>query len=268
MMMMDIGMFGHGHHNQHNGVYAPTDSNYYSYSSDLSSPTHGSSHQVQPSIHYASSSSYHYDEPGYIYGPNETSETPPSPQDMNFYHQHHQNIPHDNSIINTETGLSYTNLDYSNSNSSLYTSVNHQNVYTAEGFQRTHQDVPLRHTGEEIAENQQLHGNYHQDNKYLPHQIETNVDGFHTHHLVSGTSPTSSCMEYQHLHRYKDETLQSADGTLNRLRSRHHVMHGLNAISQSQPALPTYKWMQVKRNVPKPAGKYLLYVYIPNQNHK
>lgn len=253
MMMMDIGMFGHGHHNQHNGVYASTDSNYYNYSGDLSSATHASTPQVQPSVHYASST-YHYDEPGYIYGPTETSETPPSPQDLNFYHQQHQTLPHDNPIINTETGLSYTNLDYSNSNSSLYASVSHQNVYTAE-FQRAHPDVALRHGGEEITDNHQMPGGYHSDNKYLPHhQLDNSADGFHAHHLVPGASPTSSCMEYQHLHRYKDDGLQNSDGTLNRLRSR-HVMHGLNTIAQNQPTLPTYKWMQVKRNVPKPSGK-------------
>jgi hypothetical protein len=28
------------------------------------------------------------------------------------------------------------------------------------------------------------------------------------------------------------------------------------AASAVQTAVPTYKWMQVKRNVPKPAGKF------------
>jgi hypothetical protein len=36
---------------------------------------------------------------------------------------------------------------------------------------------------------------------------------------------------------------------------QHHVMHNLSSVPQPQPVLPTYKWMQVKRNVPKPTGE-------------
>lgn len=227
MMMMDIGMFG-----QHNGAYNG-ESGYYNYTSgELCSPNHATTHQVQATTHYPAG--YHYEEPSYIYGATDSSDAPSSPQELNYYHQ---NVHQDNPIINTETGLSYTNLDYANSNGSIY----HQNLYPAEG------NFPLRHH-EEVPENHQM--NYLHDNKYLPHQLEA-ADGFHSH-LAPGNPPSSSCMEYQHLQRYKEEGL--ADGGLNRLRP-HHLIHGLNSLPQNQPTLPTYKWMQVKRNVPKPVGK-------------
>lgn len=50
--------------------------------------------------------------------------------------------------------------------------------------------------------------------------------------------------------RYKEEML-SGDGRMR----QHHGMHAMNAGQPQHPVLPTYKWMQVKRNIPKPTGK-------------
>ncbi|XP_044258033.1 homeobox protein Hox-B1b [Tribolium madens] len=210
MMMMDVGMYGH--HSQH-GTY-PSD-NYYNYPSDIPN-----AQQMPP--HY---SNYHYEDP---YGYTGSEETPPSPQEVYY---HHQAIPQDNPIINTETGLSYTNLDYGNSN---YPPINHQNYN--EPYQRTHENMLLRHH-EEVGDGHQHH--FLHENKY---QLEVDSG----YHIGATNTPTNSCMEYQHLQRYKEETLQG-DG-----RMRQHVMHNLNSVPQPQPVLPTYKWMQVKRNVPKP----------------
>ncbi|XP_063912436.1 homeobox protein Hox-A1 [Zophobas morio] len=221
MMMMDIGMYGH--HSQH-GAYNPSDTNYYNYSSDISSNA--------PQLpHY---SNYHYEEP-YLYS---TEETPPSPQDGTLYY-HHQPIPQDNPIINTETGLSYTNLDYGGSNGNpMYPSIN-QNSYNDAYHQRTHDNMLIRHH-EEVSDGHQQHHFLH-ENKY---QLE--VDANYHSHIVANAQTSSSCMEFQHLHRYKDDGMQG-DG-----RMRQHVMHNLSSVPQPQPVLPTYKWMQVKRNVPKP----------------
>ncbi|KAJ8934056.1 hypothetical protein NQ314_013610 [Rhamnusium bicolor] len=241
MMMMDISMYGH--HNQHSAAYNSTDSNYYNYSSELN---HTSSHH-QFQTHY--STNYHYEEPSYLYGSTATDsgDTPPSPQDLNYYHP--QPIQ-ENPIINTDSGLSYTNLDYANSNSnSIY---HHQNNYN-ENYPRSHPDVVLQHH-DEGSDNHQLHHNYVHDNKYHNHQVELSEGTYHHPHLVASNTATGACMEFQHLHRYKEEVMQGGDGH-SRLR-QHHVMHGLNAVPQPQPVLPTYKWMQVKRNVPKPAGMY------------
>lgn len=231
MIMMDISMYGH--HNQHGATYNSTaETNYYNFNSDL---TH-TNHQFS-SNHYPS---YHYDDTSYLYGTTTDSvETPPSPQDLNYYP--HQAIQ-ENPIINTDTGLSYTNLDYNNTNGNhMY----HPQATYNESYQR--QDALLRH--EDNADGQQLHQNYVHDNKY---HIENDVSYHH--------QPSSSCMEFQQLHRYKEEVMHG-DG---RLRG-HHVMHSINAVPQPQPVLPTYKWMQVKRNVPKP-GEYLNLVLKKVQN--
>lgn len=236
-MMMDISMYGH--HNQHSAAYNSTDSNYYNYSSELN---HSSSHH-QFQAHYAPN--YHYEEPSYLYGTTvtDTADTPPSPQDLNYYHPQQMQ---ENPIINTDTGLSYTNLDYANSNSN--TIYHHQNSYN-ENYRTHPSDVLMQHP-EEGSDNHHLHHSYAHENKYHGHQLE--IDGnYHHPHLTPPNAPPNACMEFQHLHRYKEEVLQGSEG--HRLR-QHHGIHGLNALPQPQPVLPTYKWMQVKRNVPKPTA--------------
>lgn len=215
--MMDIGMYGHGHHSQ---GYNPTETYYNNYSSaGADTSINHVSHQLPPT-HY---SNYHYED-GYLYTNTDPLENPPSPQDI--YYHHHQGIAQDNPIINTEQGLSYTNLDYSNSssNGNVYSPpINHQNY--GDGYHhRTHHQESLLTDG---------HHSFLHDNKYL--EVDPNY-----HHNTS-----SSCMEYQPLHRFKEDS------------SRQHLMHN----PQPQPVLPTYKWMQVKRNVPKPAGDYYFLYY-------
>ncbi|KAG5877626.1 hypothetical protein JTB14_023841 [Gonioctena quinquepunctata] len=232
MMMMNISMYGH--HNQHSASYNSGDSNnYFNYSSELNHPpTH---HQFQN--YY--SSNYHYEEP-YLYASSATDsvDTPPSPHDLNYYH-----TPHiaENPIINTDSGLCYTNLDYAHSNSnSLYP---HQSPYN-ENYSRSHQDEMLQHS-EDGSDTSQLH-NYLHENKYQVEMPEGN-------YLISTDSGTTgACMEFQHLQKYKDELIPDEHSRLR----QHHGMHNMSAVSIPQPVLPTYKWMQVKRNVPKPAGEY------------
>ncbi|CAH0558980.1 unnamed protein product [Brassicogethes aeneus] len=217
MIMMDISMYGH--HNQHSASYNSSETNYYNYNSDNNHQFSGNHFQ-----------SYHYEDSSYVYGTTENSmETPPSPQDLNYYHQPIQENP----IINTDTGLSYTNLDYANSNANhLY---HHQNNYT----EYPRQDVLLR--ADEPADGPQVHHTYINDHKY-------HIDNDIPYHALGQTSvPSSSCMEFQSLHRYKDEVMNNGDGRL-----RNHAIHNMNSAPQ-QPVLPTYKWMQVKRNVPKPS---------------
>jgi hypothetical protein len=232
MMMMDIGMYGH--HSQH-GAYNPTDANYYNYSGDI---PQNATHQLP---HY---SNYHYEESSYLYSAaSDSVETPPSPQDIYY---HHQPIPQDNPIINTETGLSYTNLDYGNANGNpIYPAIN-QNSY-GEAYQRGHQDNMLIRHHEDVSDGHQQHHTFLHENKY---QLEVDAN-YHGHIVSASNTPTNSCMEYQHLHRYKDEGIQGDGGRMR----QHHVMHNLSSVPQPQPVLPTYKWMQVKRNVPKPTGE-------------
>lgn len=227
-------MYGHGH-NQHNASYTSSEANYYNYNNDSCPQNHMP--QI-PSSHYTSN--YPYEDPSYIYG--ENAETPPSPQELNYYHHHvAQNVPQENPIISTETGLSYTNLDYGTNPSPGVYPINHQPVYP-DGYQRS-QDMMIRQ--QEIDNH---HLNYIHENKYLP-QIEN--DSYSHPHLV----PTNTaCMEYQHHHRFKEEGLTPAD--MDRHHHQQHVMHNISSVPQPQPVIPTYKWMQVKRNVPKPTGKF------------
>lgn len=237
--MMDIGMYGH---TQHNGPYGSPDPSFYNYSPGENYTQNHGSHQSQ---HQYSSYS-HEDTPSYsTYG--EGSDTSSSNQEnMHYYHQpHHQHIQETNpSIISTEGGLSYTNLDYAQSN--LY--PNAQNLYpTPNDFQREimlqrHHQTDLQDLGH------QNHFNLNHDSKYMSHQICEN-DGY-------GIVQNASCMEYQHLHRYKDDPGVQGDSQ-DCSQVMHHRGHHLRHMppTPAAPSVPTYKWMQVKRNVPKPTGK-------------
>lgn len=245
---MDVGMYGHGQHNN----YGSSESSYFNYSNDSCQ----GNHPYQSQSSHFSSSTYHYDEPSYIYATSEAADTPPSPQDLNYFH-HHQNVHQENPIISTDTGLSYTNLDYGNSTSphvapGIYPSLNHQSNYQSDSYQRTHPEMILRHH-EEVTENHPVHHNYLHENKYLPHQLEG--EAYSHPHLVPPNTSTS-CMEYQHHPRFKEESLQNADMERHH-HQPHHVIHNMSSVPQPQPVIPTYKWMQVKRNVPKPNGKFL-----------
>lgn len=221
---MDISMYGH---NQHN--YTNPDNAYFNYE-PCQAQGYASPGQI-PS-HYPHGT-YPYEEPNtYIYS-SESADTPPSPQDItNTYYATQQ--PQDASpIISTDAGLSYTNLDYANAHSThgLYHQQNYQEVYP----RGHHQELMLRHHPDDAVD---AHA-YLNDGKFL--------DGDSYAHLSSG----ASCMEYQQHARFKEEVMPEND---RRLLHQHH-QHGLGGAPQPQPVIPTYKWMQVKRNVPKPTGK-------------
>nr|XP_022919343.1 homeobox protein Hox-B1b-like [Onthophagus taurus] len=233
MMMMD--MYGHGGHTN----YPSSDNTFYYTNETSPTSVHNQLNQY---------SGYHYEETPYVFSSTTTEnvETPPSPQDIYNYQQtttSHQ-VPETNPIINnTETGLSYTNLDYN-----TYQQIQHHqnNVYN-DGY---HQPMKTsQHLHQEVQNVHHHQGGGYLENKYVPshhqhHQIDG--DGFHL------LTASSSCMEYQHHHRYKEEggVVQDHD----RIRQhQQHIAHNMNNIQQTQPVIPTYKWMQVKRNVPKPS---------------
>ncbi|CAG9765320.1 unnamed protein product [Ceutorhynchus assimilis] len=248
MIMMDVSSM-YGQHSTPS--YNPSDANYYNNYGTNSS----SDHSMTPHHQYASNSAaaysggaaYHagtapYEDATFLYGVSGASndsgvETPPSPQEPHFYP--HQSNPPDSSIINTETGLSYTNLDtYANSNSPMY----HQPGYSEDSYPGL-----LRHHDESSEATYP----YLYDSKYHPHQLDE--AGYHHHpHIVSHGQGNVACMEFQQQlqTRYKEEIL-SGDGRMR----QHHGMHGSN--QPQHPVLPTYKWMQVKRNIPKPTAPKL-----------
>lgn len=246
MMMMDIGMYGHGHHNQHSGSYNPSESNFYGYSSETYPQSHTSDHQLSAS-HYTTTN-FNYEEPSYLCAGSNSMDAPPSPQDINYYHSsQHQPVQQENPIINTESGLSYTNLDYANTSgcsNSNYINSNQQNIYSSEVYQRTQSEVMIRHH-ENITDS---HHHFYHDTKYHPIHID-NENYSHSHLVLQ-----NSCAEYQQHLRYKEEGIASPEPDHSH-RSLHSIPH-LSSVPQHTPTIPTYKWMQVKRNVPKPQGIY------------
>lgn len=271
MMMMDIGMYGHGQHTTPYG--SPGEPNFYNYSpGDTASypqSSHGNGHQLHQ--HFSSISSYHHGEeaPSYLYNTEVSSETSSPSQDMHYYqhHHHHQSsISHQEtnpSIISTESGLSYTNLDYgtvATPPSNLYPNT-HQNIYPSnDSYTRSHPQDMMIHR--ELSESQTLNHQNHflnHDSKYIS-SIGCENDAAYPHIVMQNTS-TNACMEFQH-HRYKEDPgIPPADGTNECVQAGHilhhrphHSLHHLQPTA-TPPTVPTYKWMQVKRNVPKPAGK-------------
>ncbi|XP_066150345.1 homeobox protein Hox-B1a isoform X1 [Euwallacea fornicatus] len=247
MIMMDVSsMYG-----QHSAPsYNSADTNYYNYNNSSSDHTMAPHHQYggAPTGGYVGGATYHgggtFEDSTYLYGvsgASTDSETPPSPQEHHFYP--HQQNPPETSIINTETGLSYTNLDYANAPNSMY----HQPGYSEEYHGRPHHELLLRHHEESGEANYP----YIHDTKY--HPLEEG--SYHHHpHLVAGGQGNVGCMEFQQLpssnFRYKEEML----GNDGRMR-QHHGMHpGMGSGQPQHPVLPTYKWMQVKRNIPKPSA--------------
>lgn len=234
MIMMDVGMYGHGQQHSGAGNYSQAEP-FYGYGADIYSPGHSSSvHQLQ-NPHYPNP--YHYEDGSYICS-SDSVDAPPSPQDINYYHQPGPSLQ--DPIISTESGLSYTNLDYATSSGYPH---HQQNVYVTDEYQRS--DVLIRQQ-EGVADRQ-----FYQESKYHGQHVDN--DGYGPHHLGIQNS-TNACMDYQHHRRYKEEVLNVDADRLHCSRPHHGLPH-MSPVAQSSSSIPTYKWMQVKRNVPKPQGK-------------
>ncbi|XP_050295959.1 homeobox protein Hox-A1-like [Anthonomus grandis grandis] len=259
MIMMDVtSMYGQSSAPSYNSSDTNYYNNYGNSSSDHSMAPH---HQYSggPVGGYPGAVGYHggslYDEATYLYGVGGAStdsgvETPPSPQEPHLY-PHQQNPPSESSIINTETGLSYTNLDYANSNNAMYP---HQSGYSDETYAsiRPPHDLFLRHHDDSSDGSYQ----YLHDTKYHPHQMEEGYHHHHHPHIVSSGQGNMGCMDFQLQTRYKEEMMGS-DGRLR----QHPGMSNISGNQPQHPVIPTYKWMQVKRNIPKPSAPK-----VPNVN--
>lgn len=248
MMTMDIGLYGqHPHNNTYN-------TNEHHHHNDVN-PT------SNPYISETLTSPYQS-----IYQPEDLN--PPCYEDsyhQYYYHNSNPNLDeaqqhyyHPDSvlethppIINSDNGLSYTNLDYGSSNSST---PSHFRSYD-QGFTKNEQS--------EVEYN----GMHHSE---LLHQ------------QYPSSNSTSPCMDYHHYKeemRFSDQQghfsgmmhlhngMSGGSGQLN------HQQHGMGKMGMAAAAgngagspsqqttltpVPTYKWMQVKRNVPKPSGKFLI----------
>lgn len=147
-------------------------------------------------------------------------------------------------VISTDTGLCYTNLDYGElqQNYPMHTLPSHSETF--------------KHR-EEVPRHEEMHMHEH---KLDGHYLESKYNM----HFVDETA-----MQYSHagspLPRPEFEHYQPKDefGGMREafpregecVGSHGHLPPG-HQTHPSHAAVPTYKWMQVKRNVPKPAGKY------------
>lgn len=246
-MMMDVGMYGHNHQQ-----YNATDVNFYTYSGDsVSAASTSNLHQTgnhhHQQLHPSPYGYYHDDASSYGYAQTENAvDTPPSPenhhQDLSYYHHHththHQTI-HENPIISTDTGLSYTNLDYGNSNSSS-TSVYQR---PAEFYRHQHEQELLDNQRHQVH-----HHSYIHDNKQYIQQAQ--LDASEDSVVPYQFTPSQACMqEYQG--RFKDE-LEHQQLQQHHHQQRQQQQQQMVNMCPQGPRLPEYKWMKVKRNVPKP----------------
>lgn len=232
----------HHHLNQTESVYghpSPT-SNTTSISTSSSSST--PSHLYHPHLYSPSAAEYGITTAGHNTS-SEDSYYDSGSSVHNFYNSqstsHPTNVIQDH-IISSDNGLSYTNLDY------MYGQNNHgNNVYLSPDDK-----IALAHsynlTGDDIL-----------------------GPAGHTHHHSSGTS-TSTWHQHHHTNsNYLDSPLAhqvvmpsiSGQNQLRQLTSPSGRMlhdspaHQQQQQQQQQSQQPTYKWMQVKRNVPKPQSK-------------
>lgn len=179
----------------------------------------------------------YYETPGHYYEPvlhGQTHEHPPTP------------------VISTDTGLCYTNLDYGElqPNYPIHTLPPHPEPF------KHREDVP-RH--EEMVMHEHKLDNHYLETKYNMHFVdETTMQYNHA------GSPLP-CPEFEH-YQPKDEFGGLRDGfPREECMSSHSHLQGHQAHA-SHATVPTYKWMQVKRNVPKPTGK-LKYYFIGEKSY-
>lgn len=183
--------------------------------------------------------------------------------------QHSQinNVVPDTHIISSDNGLSYTNLDYMYGHSpanAMYMSDDKSSISLAS--QAFNAANPPNLSDSNIVQS--------------PHHVSTttmittaSAAAWHSHQHHHQSSATnyldSSSMDAHQLGLTSMSCLQT-QAQLNQMRGS--VVHALNSgghnqqVSDAQQQTqqgrntqqPTYKWMQVKRNVPKPQGRYSL----------
>ncbi|XP_037052156.1 homeobox protein Hox-B1a isoform X3 [Bradysia coprophila] len=264
--MMDVSMYGN-HHTSHPTGYQPSDigSSGYAYF-----PSHHHHHQVgendsiafnhanatpntTPTSTSSNSSSSHCYHP-HLYTPlaAEYGITANSPSDDNYYeagggvpnfyssHPNNQSTVIQDHIISSDNGLSYTNLDY------MYNQTAHaNNVYINTDDKSS---IPQSYNiGDDIL--------IPAGQSHSHSTATTPSTSWHQHR-----GPHTEYMENQLTHHMGMTTMSTLHST-NQLRqlvtpnvrlSSHGSPGAHTQQQQPQTSQPTYKWMQVKRNVPKP----------------
>lgn len=271
--MMDVSSMYGNHHTSHPTGYQPSDIG--SGSGYAYFPSHHHHHQVSendsvvafnhatpnttPTSTSSNSSSSHCYHP-HLYTPlaAEYGITANSPSDDNYYegaggvpnfyssHSSNQSTVIQDHIISSDNGLSYTNLDY------MYNQTAHaNNVYINSDDKST---IPQSYNiGDDILISAGQNHSSHSTPTTSWHQHR----GHHTEYMENQLT--------QHMGMTTMSTLHSSNQlrqlvTPNVRLSAHgspgaHTQQQQQQQQQPQPSQPTYKWMQVKRNVPKPQSK-------------
>lgn len=160
----------------------------------------------------------------------------------------HEHPPTVTPVISTDTGLCYTNLDYGElqPNYPLHTLP-------------PNPEIPLRHR-EEIPRQEEMHmhepklDNHYLETKYNMHFVDESAMQY------NHTGSPLPCPDFEH-YQPKDEYGALREGFPREDDCVQTLAHLQHQAHSSHAAVPTYKWMQVKRNVPKPSGKFIYVLF-------
>lgn len=166
-------------------------------------------------------------------------------------HQHYHNQD-DVNIITSSNGLSYTNLDYNNTENFSYhnktTPLKEYVNYEALDAKRE-SDTRGQAQNECHETMDYLNQSAITDEQYQSTTYNSPVKEESHYHPHSTSSALNSLPDYHHQAIALPHMHHSPH-------HHHHQPQHINPTTQTQSTHPTYKWMQVKRNVPKP-GKFL-----------
>lgn len=227
MMTMNIGSYGN---------YTNTNDTYNAYSYEGYYQNYNNTGNSDISQYSSTSSDNAHYQSSY-YNCQEFKESYYIKNDRPVYQKNYEEMVHrkhceGEGIITSDNGLSYTNLD----SYQLYNNNNKRNVKTDKADDKSNWYV-----NEDIGQYVQCNGaefenfNLH----YIKDDFQSDV--WSANHVVDGIYGQS----VQH-------------PRLNRLQNMGNNSHQNNVGK----AVPTYKWMQVKRNVPKPNGELVKDFYI------
>ncbi|KAL1132719.1 hypothetical protein AAG570_010671 [Ranatra chinensis] len=175
-----------------------------------------------------------------VYYPENYAQEYPDTRQHLQYQQHHEPVG-----IITSNGLSYTNLDYSGYQKQ-------EDLYDRGGWKQ--EDSLIQELGA-YQEYQTI--DYREQIHYQPLKEENIQPQLDTHHHLQHQyehqhQSMSQHQPHQHHHGHHQITQQHQ----HQQAPQHHQLQHHPQQHQQQThggSLPTYKWMQVKRNVPKPA---------------
>lgn len=153
-------------------------------------------------------------------------------------------------VISTDTGLCYTNLDYGElqQNYPLHSIPPHPEQFK-------HREEVQRHEPDQMHMHEHKLEGHYIDSKYNMHFVDDTGLQYHT----GSPLPCTEYEQYQPKEEFGGVGVREGfprEGDC--VPGAHlHVTQGHSSHGQPHAAVPTYKWMQVKRNVPKPNREYI-----------